>query len=65
MSTAQHPATVTVHTPSGPTHACADHARKLAGLLAFLGTHAAVTEAPEGAECANCQNEAKLKGGAS
>lgn len=55
------PATKTVHWPSGPTEACEVHAAQLVGLGRILGSHVGVSEAPEGAECANCANEAKAK----
>jgi len=56
---AQFPANVTVHWPSGPVHACDEHARQLKSLGGFLGGHVACTVAPAGSECANCVNEAK------
>lgn len=49
----------TVHTPSGPTDACEAHADKIQRLMSFLGAYTNKTHAPEGAECANCLNEAK------
>ena len=49
----------TVHTPSGPTDACEAHAEKLAALFRFMGAYTNKTPAPEGAQCANCLNEAK------
>ena len=52
------PATVTCHWPSKPVHACYHHAEHIVGLGRFMGAHIAVTVAPEGAECANCVNEA-------
>ena len=52
------PATFTAHTPSGPTHCCVAHARKLEGLMRLLGAHVNFTKAPDGAQCANCENEA-------
>ena len=56
-----YPATHTVHMPSGPVNACAPHATRLDVLAAFMGFHAAITEAPEGATCSNCENEAKAQ----
>lgn len=49
----------TVHTPSGPTDACEAHADKLQRLIQFMGAYTNKTPAPEGAQCANCINEAK------
>ena len=49
----------TVHTPSGPTDACEAHADKLQRLMSFMGAYTNKTPAPEGAQCANCLNEAK------
>ena len=54
------PAIYTVHWPSGPVNACADHASKLRGLAVFMGCHAGITAAPDGAQCVNCQNEHAL-----
>ena len=54
-----YPATFTMHTPSGPTHCCVKHARQLESLMRMLGAHTNAVKAPEGAECANCKNEAK------
>lgn len=55
----EHPATFTMHTPSGPTHCCVKHARQLEGLMRMLGAHTNAVKAPEGAECENCKNEAQ------
>jgi hypothetical protein len=49
----------TVHTPTGPTDACEAHADKIQVLMSFLGAYTNKTPAPEGAQCANCINEAK------
>lgn len=54
-----HPATATVHWPSGPVDACAQHAKKLMMLAQFMGSHAVSTKAGDGAQCSNCINEAK------
>lgn len=54
-----YPAAFTMHTPSGPTHCCVTHARQLESLMRMLGAHTNAVKAPEGAECANCKNEAK------
>lgn len=51
------PATKTVHWPSGPVNACDRHTMKIVALGNVLGTHVAVTAAPEGATCKNCENE--------
>lgn len=61
MNNTKYPATKTVHWPSGPVNACDEHASQLLGLAGFLGSHVGVTAAPDGAECSNCANEAKLK----
>jgi hypothetical protein len=53
-----YPATKIVHWPTGPVNACNDHAAQLVNLARFMGTHVAVTAAPDGAECINCKNKA-------
>lgn len=53
-----YPAAFTMHTPSGSTHCCVTHARQLESLMRMLGAHTNAVKAPEGAECANCKNEA-------
>ena len=53
------PATVTVHTPQGPTHCCAKHAHWVENLFSTMGAYTNSTKAPEGAQCANCNIEAK------
>ena len=58
----KHPAEFTVHTPTGPAHSCIKHARQIEGLMRLLGAHTHAVKAPDGAECANCINEAKAKG---
>jgi len=55
----EYPATHTVHWATGPVDCCEDHAAQLVGLGGMLGTHTAVTEATEGAQCINCINENK------
>jgi hypothetical protein len=55
----EYPATLIVHTPSGPVASCESHAAKIKALMAFMGAHTNATPAPEGAECANCRNESK------
>ena len=57
-----HPAEFTVHTPTGPVHSCVKHARQIEGFMRMLGAHTHAVKAPDGAECANCINEAKAKG---
>jgi len=52
-------ATLIVHTPSGPIAVCETHAIKLRMLMQVIGVYTYATPAPEGAECANCKNEAK------
>ena len=54
-----HPAEFTVHTPTGPVHSCAKHARQIRGLMRMLGAHTYAVKAPDGVECANCINEAR------
>ena len=56
---APYPASLIVHTPSGPVPACEAHAAKIKVLLSFMGCHTNATPAPEGAECPNCRNAAK------
>jgi len=51
------PAEFIVHTPSGPTCACADHAEKLKRLFSFIGCHVGTEIATDGSQCANCWNE--------
>lgn len=53
-----YPAAFTMHTPSGPTHACVKHARGIESLFRFMGAHVNATKAPDGAQCDNCLNEA-------
>ena len=55
----RYPATCTVHTPSGPTNACEEHAAKAENLFAFMGAHTNRTVLTEPAECDNCMNENK------
>lgn len=57
-------ATLTVHTPTGPVHACARHADLITSVLAHMGVCADATPAPDGATCSNCESEARAKGGA-
>lgn len=60
-SATRYPATMVVHTPSGPVAACDIHAGKIATLTSFLGAHCAIDLAEPGAQCANCANEANEK----
>jgi hypothetical protein len=53
------PATRIVHWPTGPVAACDEHSLQLLGLSRFLGAHVGVSNAPDGAECGNCKNEAR------
>lgn len=53
----EYAATKTVHWPTGPVHMCDTHAEMLVGLGNFLGSHIAVTTAPEGSICQNCQQD--------
>ena len=55
----KHPATKTVHWPTGPVHACDEHADKLVRLANFLGSHVGVEDAPQDSTCMNCVNEHK------
>ena len=61
MNETKYPATCTVHTPSGPTNACDEHARQLLALMGMLGAHANITALAEPSSCANCVNEADTK----
>jgi hypothetical protein len=56
-----YPATMMVHTASGPTPACHEHAEQIARLFRFLGSHVNATVLLEEKECSNCVNEAKSK----
>lgn len=53
------PAKFLAHTPSGSTPCCVAHARALESLMRMLGAHVNFTAAPDGAQCANCENEAR------
>jgi hypothetical protein len=59
MDEPKYPAVFTMHTPSGPTDCCVKHARAVENLFRFMGAHVNATKAPDGAQCANCINEAK------
>lgn len=54
------PAVFTMHTPSGATDCCVRHARMAERIFRAMGFHTNATKAAEGAECANCVNEAEL-----
>jgi hypothetical protein len=55
------PATCVAHWPSGPVSCCAAHANALVAIGQVMACNVAVTlPAPDGAECANCKNEAKV-----
>ena len=56
---ATYPATLVVHTPKGPEPCCDKHAAAMRGLMSMLGAHVLTVPASDGAECANCRNEAK------
>ncbi len=59
MTEINFPATQTVHTPSGPTNACDDHATQIKGLIGgILGGHVVSTALESPAECDNCVNSA-------
>jgi len=55
----KYPATITMHWPTGPVDCCEDHAAKLVGLGAFLGSRIAQTKAEDDAQCSNCMCEAE------
>lgn len=57
----EYPATVTVHTPTGPVDCCPNHALMLKNLMSFMGAHVGTTNAAEGAQCSNCVNEQKAR----
>lgn len=60
MTEIRYPATQTVHTPSGPTNACDEHAAGIYNLIGgILGGHVNSTQLEEPAECDNCVNENK------
>ena len=54
-----YPATKIVHWPTGPANCCDEHAKQLVALGKFLGSHVGVTDAAMGAQCKNCEHEAK------
>lgn len=55
-----YPAVFTMHGPSGSVHCCVKHARILDKLMQeVFGVRVVATQAPEGAQCSNCINEAK------
>lgn len=58
--TNEFPAVFTMHAPNGPTNACVNHARQIEGLFRMLGAHVAATKAPDGSQCDNCVNAARL-----
>lgn len=47
------------HWPGKDTPACPEHLLKLKNLATFMGFPLSCTPAPEGMECANCNNERK------
>lgn len=53
----KHPATITVHWPTGPVDCCKEHADKLVALGNMLGSYIVQTGAEEGSICSNCENE--------
>lgn len=52
-------ATEIVHWPGRDVPACAEHARQLRALGAFMGFPVSSTPWPVGGVCTNCENEAK------
>ncbi len=50
-------ATCTAHWATGPVNCCEKHAKQIVTLGVVMGTHVAVTELEEKAECKNCENE--------
>jgi len=55
------PARFMAHTPTGAVPCCVAHARQLEALMRMLGAHVNFTQAPEGAQCSNCENEASRR----
>ena len=55
------PAICIVHTTSGPTPCCADHAKQVVALFNFIGAHVHIEATFDDVECQNCINEAKKK----
>lgn len=55
------PAKFVVHTPSGPSYCCRDHANKSITLFNFLGAHVHVVDYFGDEQCKNCINEAERK----
>jgi hypothetical protein len=55
------PAVFAIHTVSGMTYACMDHARALISLMGFMGASSLpqVLDEEDPHECANCVNEAR------
>ena len=52
----------TAHWPTGPVFVCERHCDALVRIGAAMGMQVPVTHAvPEGATCANCENETKKK----
>lgn len=58
-----YPATFTMYTLNRPVHCCVKHARQLESVMRMLGAYTNAVKAPEGAECSNCKNEAKVGSG--
>jgi len=61
MEAPKYPAICMVHTPSGPTYCCADHAEKVVALFNFMGAYVHIETIFDDAECENCLNEAKKR----
>lgn len=59
MSEIEFPAAVVVHTPSGPTNACIEHAEKIVSLFRFMGAHVNCTPIDGSVNCDNCMNESR------
>ena len=55
----EYPATCTVHSPSGATDACDEHARQIEAVMGMLGGHTNRTYLEKESECSNCVNEGK------
>lgn len=55
----QFPATLIVHTPSGPVPCCDSHAEQLTRLIRFIGGHINHTAAMPEDQCSNCINSYK------
>lgn len=55
----KYPASVVVHCPTGPVHACEEHAKQIQGLMSFMAAHTVCTKSDGKHECSNCVDENK------